>query len=403
MKVYVAFDRIGHGKNTMGAYEKGYGNRGMKPDGGRGGLGKEAKWETNDKRRFVDVVSGRFKREERDNRNMDASRTNQKNSEDNERFMGDLGSNRIIEIEEKDGNSEIMARSVVGEVKAMCFLTKLPVLCDEHGLCKIEVKLLGGLEVMAVFENKETANNVLTNVEHGLRRWIYKIRSGDSFHRTAGRITWISILGIPVSCWGELVLRNIANLHATILGMHNCSLKGNQNTVCGRVQIHTINKGLIKEDLHVKFKGKLHKVSVVEEARDIINWDIQEVSQGNQEDYEVESNKGNENEMQVDGASGEDTDESNSEGEESSDEEEEREPNGGEKYRSQPEMASGDRRRGEEGRSSFSGETRVSETFNGMYASSKEKPDESSTKIMEMTGGVAQVRKVRWASVMGST
>ncbi|GJZ92527.1 auxin-induced protein 15A-like protein, partial [Tanacetum coccineum] len=76
---------------------------------------------------------------------------------------------RIILIEEKDLNNEIICRSVTGEVKATCFLYKLPVLCEEQGLNSIEVKLLGGLEVM---ENEETATNVLKDKDHGLRRWL---------------------------------------------------------------------------------------------------------------------------------------------------------------------------------------------------------------------------------------
>ncbi|GJY58390.1 putative nucleotidyltransferase, ribonuclease H [Tanacetum coccineum] len=44
-----------------------------------------------------------------------------------------------------------------------------------------------------------------------------------------------------------------------------------------RVQIHTINKGLIKKDIRVNVKGKVHEVSVVEEIRDITCVDIQDV------------------------------------------------------------------------------------------------------------------------------
>ncbi|GKA53023.1 RNA-directed DNA polymerase, eukaryota [Tanacetum coccineum] len=90
MKVYVAYDRRGVGRNGKGA--------------GDGGL-----------------VS---------------SEVNRKGGERRE-----VGS---IVLDEKDGNCGMLKRSVVGEVKAMCFLSKLPILCDEQGLSKIEVKLHGG-------------------------------------------------------------------------------------------------------------------------------------------------------------------------------------------------------------------------------------------------------------------
>nr|GEX69417.1 transposon TX1 [Tanacetum cinerariifolium] len=46
---------------------------------------------------------------------------------------------RMIEAEEKEINDELMGRSVVGEVKAMCFLMRLPLLSEEQGLGNIEI------------------------------------------------------------------------------------------------------------------------------------------------------------------------------------------------------------------------------------------------------------------------
>ncbi|GJX98479.1 hypothetical protein Tco_0355498, partial [Tanacetum coccineum] len=83
MKVHVAYDRRGYGKDTMGAVARGYVNRVIKSNGG-GGLGREAKWDFNDKRRFVDVVNGKHKSEEWDNMYKNVDAKNQKNSEANE-------------------------------------------------------------------------------------------------------------------------------------------------------------------------------------------------------------------------------------------------------------------------------------------------------------------------------
>nr|GEV43612.1 transposon TX1 [Tanacetum cinerariifolium] len=96
---------------------------------------------------------------------------------------------RIIEVEDKEINSEVISTSLVGEVKALCFLKKLLVLCEEQGLNKVEVKMLGGLEVMMVFDTVETANNVLKDINYEMRRGLYKLRRGDSFHGASGRLT----------------------------------------------------------------------------------------------------------------------------------------------------------------------------------------------------------------------
>ncbi|GJS54319.1 hypothetical protein Tco_0627681 [Tanacetum coccineum] len=127
-------------------------------------------------------------------------------------------------------------------MKARLFLNKLSALCEEQGLNRFEIKLLGGLELMVVMENTETTYNVLKDKEHGLRRWLHKLRRGDDFHRMAGRMTWINIIGISIL------------------------LEGNQNNIAGRVHIHTIYKGLIREELNIKVNGRVHKINVVEEV-----------------------------------------------------------------------------------------------------------------------------------------
>ncbi|GKC44504.1 transposon TX1, partial [Tanacetum coccineum] len=198
-----------------------------------------------------------------------------------------------------------MGRSVVGEVVARCFLLKLP-LCEEQGLGKVEVKLIGGLEVMLVMENVKTVENILQDKDRGLRRRIHKPRCGGDMVRTAGRLTWINIMGLPPSCSGKGMFKKIAALHGTILALRNCRLEGNQNLIYGRVNILTNNKGLIKEDLQVVVKGNTHDVSVVEEIRNVLTLDLQNVDiKGDDKRYGKE-----ENDMQIDEEDGDDEEKS---------------------------------------------------------------------------------------------
>nr|GEY81294.1 RNA-directed DNA polymerase, eukaryota [Tanacetum cinerariifolium] len=105
-------------------------------------------------------------------------------------------------------------------------------LCDRErarnflGFNNIKVKLLGGLKVMVLMEHEEMASNVLKDMGHGQRRW-----------------------GEDMSC-------KITAVHGTIVGLHNCRIKGNQTVIYGRVHIHAINKGMVKEDLFVRVNGK---------------------------------------------------------------------------------------------------------------------------------------------------
>lgn len=283
LRVFVAYDRkysgCGGAGMDVGGHEKTFKNT---YDDGTNGKGVNNN--RRDARKFVDVVNGREGRGEGTNIRKFAYGTGihtnngGTNAKDNE--VGSVPGNnggddipnamqrneRCIEIEDNEINTGLMGRSVMGEVKAMCFLTKLPIFCEEEGLNNVEIKLLGGLEVLVVMENEETEANILKDKDHGLRRWIHKLRRGDTLNRNAGRITWINIIGVPISCWGETTFKKIAALHGSILGLQNCRVEGNQNMTFGRVQIHTINKGLINEDLNIKCKGKVHKVNIVEEV-----------------------------------------------------------------------------------------------------------------------------------------
>ncbi|PWA52951.1 hypothetical protein CTI12_AA449830 [Artemisia annua] len=323
LRVFVVHDRKNNGYVGASRSYVRQENKGMYSYHGARFINERKTWNV-DNRRFVDVVNGGKDNVER---KYDEKETKGRGSRDTN------WSGRIITADEHEVNSSLIGRSVVGEVKAACFLSKLLVLCEEQGLGAIEVKLLGGLEVMVVMENETTVVNVLTDKEHRLRRWLYKLRRGDSLQRTSGRVTWISIIGVPIACWGEGVFKKVAALHGTILGMNNCTLEGNQNLVYGRVKIHTINKGLIREEVTVMVKGKNYIVNVVEEVRDISIVNIQEAGGESVED----------------------------EGE--GDQKVRCEEDGG------PAAVFGGRVNGEDKGSRFSGETRVVDTFDGELVS----------------------------------
>nr|GEX62509.1 transposon TX1 [Tanacetum cinerariifolium] len=91
------------------------------------------------------------------------------------------------------------------------------------------------------------------------------IKADGSWHRWSNKERW------------ESVFKKIVATNGTILALQNYRMGGNQNMIFGRVQVHAINKGLIREELGAKVKGKIHRVSVVEEIRDIVCLNVQEV------------------------------------------------------------------------------------------------------------------------------
>ncbi|GKA37699.1 hypothetical protein Tco_0724264, partial [Tanacetum coccineum] len=134
-------------------------------------------------------------------------------------------SERVIEVEPDEHVFNIMERIIIGKVKKMEYLEKIHSFIQMEGMENVLVKYVGGLDIMLVFENSKTVYNIMMNIDHGIRQWL---------ENHGG------------------VRRKIAMRWGTIMETENCSLKGNQNVVIGRVMVHTMEIGLIQEFVQIK-------------------------------------------------------------------------------------------------------------------------------------------------------
>ncbi|GJX59929.1 transposon TX1 [Tanacetum coccineum] len=109
---------------------------------------------------------------------------------------------RVIEVGEKEFNGEVINRSLIGEVKKGCFLSKIPSFCEDQGLNKVEVKMLGGTEVMIILDATETVDNILNNREHGIRRSVHNLRRWSKFFvpSSLGEHYWITNIVLDIIC-----------------------------------------------------------------------------------------------------------------------------------------------------------------------------------------------------------
>ncbi|PWA43798.1 Transposon TX1 [Artemisia annua] len=368
LKVFIAFDRKIPGVTDMGG-NRNVGDRKLGENRNYGNeMRKEKVWsnngwngDTRDHRNFVEVVKGETKDKEKKGWNGEDGKDGDRKYDGKNEYMEEKQEVRTVEVEDDEVNIMTFNKSLIGEVRSLCYITKIASLCEEQGLSNVEVKLLGGLEVMMVFDTQETATNILGSVDHGLRRWVHKLRRWSKHYITPGRLTWISILGIPVSCWAESVFKKVAAIHGRVIGNVNCKLEGSQNLIVGKVQIHTCNNGLIKETLFVKVFGRKFRVEVIEEVGDIMEFELDvmasESKDENEKDAEQHHEKGGDNDMVI--SDSETSDDTSEEGSESEGEENEDERDTGNDFR--PEDGGG--RKMEEGEESrFSGTSKVCET-----------------------------------------
>ncbi|GJW75169.1 transposon TX1 [Tanacetum coccineum] len=258
--------------------------------GGENVVGKDSsrKWEQTksverDGRRYSDVLK---------NQKVEENKKKGENVEHNDGKVSNFGEyelgKRTIEVEIKDLESEILKRGIFGEVRDLDYLERLHNLCSTIGIQGTQIKYIGGLEVMIVFKSEETARNIMEDVHHGLRRWVGKLRWWVPEFRPFGRLTWISIIGVPIGCWNENIFRRIAAVWGMILDTTNCSLidsgKGTQSLTMARMLIHTIESKLINEEVHIKIGKRSYKVVVIDEVRDIVKIDVDESDDESEQD-----------------------------------------------------------------------------------------------------------------------
>ncbi|GJR95889.1 transposon TX1, partial [Tanacetum coccineum] len=152
----------------------------------------------------------------------------------------------------------------------------------------------------------------MNNVNHEIKRWLHKLRRWNSSYSPSGRMTWLNIIGVLISCWAESIFKRIMRLHGIIAETQNYRLEGNQNLKYGKVLIHTTATDLINKSLSINYKGKSFKIKVIEEVMDISFVDIEENNEVNQAKNEPEKGEDSKGMDISDGDGGESGEDSNS-------------------------------------------------------------------------------------------
>nr|GEW07156.1 hypothetical protein [Tanacetum cinerariifolium] len=101
-------------------------------------------------------------------------------------------------------------------------------------LWNVEVKYMGGLEVMVVLESEEAVKNVIENIDHGIRR-------------------------VPIVCWKERVFKLISSRWEDIMEFLNCNLNRSHGVIVANPSVKPM-----EENTHtskpIKDDGDMHVV-----------------------------------------------------------------------------------------------------------------------------------------------
>ncbi|XP_071728306.1 uncharacterized protein [Rutidosis leptorrhynchoides] len=181
---------------------------------------------------------------------------------------------RVVILDEKSNNNNLLDRAIVGEVINHELIDQFKTLCEEEGFCDFELKYLGGLDMMIVANSVEMVNIVLKNKNHGIRRWLLNVRRWDKFDLVAGRLTWIKVIGVPVSYWRETTFEKIGGWWGKVLDMENCELEGDQNLTFGKVLVKVTGCDVINDTVLVDDGLRTFYVKAIEDVNETIQMEI---------------------------------------------------------------------------------------------------------------------------------
>ncbi|XP_071713982.1 uncharacterized protein [Rutidosis leptorrhynchoides] len=131
---------------------------------------------------------------------------------------------------------------IVAHLNNIDLVNQFETLCRAEGLYDFAIKYLGGLDILIQCSSEEMANNIMGLEGHAINKWCSSIEKLKiNYWTTGGRYVWVDIKGVPVTCWNEIVFREIAGKWGRVVQLENCSITSkNQNLLSGHALIHVM-------------------------------------------------------------------------------------------------------------------------------------------------------------------
>ncbi|KAL4586970.1 hypothetical protein LXL04_011618 [Taraxacum kok-saghyz] len=135
--------------------------------------------------------------------------------------------------------------SLIGEMKELELISKCMSVIRAYGLGECDIRYVGGLNVMLVFNSSVVADYFLRNQKVNWTVWFSWLKAWDASFRQVNRAIWIRITGVPAGFWKESVFSGIAEKFGKLLipfeGSGSC-----RNMSFGKICILTSRFGVIE-------------------------------------------------------------------------------------------------------------------------------------------------------------
>ncbi|KAL4577011.1 hypothetical protein LXL04_013112 [Taraxacum kok-saghyz] len=163
-------------------------------------------------------------------------------------------------------DSEWLKRCLVGEMKDLELLSKCMSAFQAYGLGECDIKYLGGLYVLLVFNSPAVTDCFLRNQKVNWSVWFDWLKAWEVNFSIQKRMVWLNITGVPADCWVSEVFSCIAKQFGEVMISFDC--QGDRKSwSCGKICILTKAFGIIDpQEVEVSMGSKSFKVIVKEEG-----------------------------------------------------------------------------------------------------------------------------------------
>ncbi|KAM0071209.1 putative RNA recognition motif domain, nucleotide-binding alpha-beta plait domain superfamily [Helianthus debilis subsp. tardiflorus] len=158
--------------------------------------------------------------------------------------------------------------ALFGSIKEFESLVKLRSLLKEEGVLNVRIKYLGAMQVMLVFENVEVSR-LFFDTKTVLQRWFSTLDVWKGQMMAYERIAWLKFYGVPLVLAINPVFNVLAKRFGKLVQPAQISESDDDlSYVCVGVLCGDGRK--IKEEVTIKWQGKLIRVWIEEEVREWI-------------------------------------------------------------------------------------------------------------------------------------
>lgn len=184
---------------------------------------------------------------------------------------------------------DFLETCAVGRVKKLEHIERVKKLCSVEGIGDCVVKYMGGLRIIIKFISSIMMNNVLNNENHGIRYWVKDLKKWKNERDAFNRLTWVSIVGMPIHGWEENAFIRVAERWGKVLETKNCSVWDSDSLVEGWVLLLTSHPDSINEWRSILIGDVRFQVKIVEDAFCVGNINMDSCHEDESEDSDVES------------------------------------------------------------------------------------------------------------------